>query len=67
MPTTRAAFARVGVSERGDAMGVVATLRTDAPIPVAIRAGLSLSLIFTDAGISQHCAISAAFDLCYDT
>lgn len=61
--TARLAYARVGASERGDVAGVVAVLRVNAPTPEAIRAGLDLSLSFTDAGLALHGPFEAAFDL----
>ena len=61
--TARIAYARVGVSERSDEVGIVAVLRVDAPTPETIRAGLVLSLSFTDAGLALHGPFDAAFDL----
>jgi hypothetical protein len=50
--SARVAYARAGASERSDQVGIVAVLRVNASTPEAIRAGLLLSLSFTDAGFS---------------
>jgi hypothetical protein len=57
------ALARAGESAREDVSGVVSVLRVAARSPEAIRAGLSLSLNFTDAALTLHGPFEAAFDL----
>jgi hypothetical protein len=57
------ALARAGGSDRENVSGVVAVLRVNAGSPEAVRAGLSLSLSFTDAGLVLHGPFEAAFDI----
>jgi hypothetical protein len=61
--SARVAYARAGESERGEAAGVVAVFRVDAPTAEAVRTGLTVSLSFTDAGLTLHGPFEAALDL----
>jgi hypothetical protein len=42
---------------------VVAVFRVDAPTAEAVRTGLTVSLSFTDAGLTLHGPFEAALDL----
>lgn len=61
--SARVAYAWAGESERGEAAGVVAVFRVDAPTAEAVRTGLTVSLSFTDAGLTLQGPFEAVLDL----